>query len=189
MKISKLLFSTVVDLAREASRDYRARYAVANATGLRPVEVKRRAEAFLQAFEASGGSEVVGAVASAPTIWTVAYAVRGASATSAGYLPPAVYKGEDRWVDCRLQVDASGWNLHTGPSDFDTDHRGYWGATCYRAESRPLLSVCLDSAEELLDQTLDSMAQDASEDATVNDAFDAMGPWFEIVTRQRGLRR
>lgn len=47
-------------------------------------------------------------------------------------------KGEDAFCDVRLQVkhEASTpgvmawWTIHVGPSDYDSDHRGWWGAAC-----------------------------------------------------------
>ena len=33
---------------------------------------------------------------------------------------------EPIYIDVRLQVH-DGWALRTGPSDYDQDHRGYWG--------------------------------------------------------------
>ena len=35
----------------------------------------------------------------------------------------------DSEADVRLQVTRAGWSLHVGPSDYDQDHRGWWGAS------------------------------------------------------------
>lgn len=37
---------------------------------------------------------------------------------------------DDAFCDVRLQVTVDGsWCVHVGPSDYDQDHRGFWGAS------------------------------------------------------------
>lgn len=56
--------------------------------------------------------------------------------------------------DVRLNVQAAGWSLNTGDSQYDTDHRGYWGSgivswsTNCRALARDLIEQCRDHAAE-----------------------------------------
>ncbi len=61
-------------------------------------------------------------------------------------------------VECRLQVHNGNWQLHTGDSSYDQDHRGAWGCGsipwgCTRKESREiareLLNDCDDSAAQM----------------------------------------
>lgn len=58
-------------------------------------------------------------------------------------------------TDIRLQVTASGWTLHTGSSDYDQDHRGFWGASSLSYGKQNLLSL----ARELLEDARESHAQ------------------------------
>lgn len=58
-------------------------------------------------------------------------------------------------ADLRLQVNASGWYVHTGPSDYDQDHRGAWGASFlpygranFRDIARDLIEQAKDQAHE-----------------------------------------
>lgn len=63
---------------------------------------------------------------------------------------------EHPWCDVRLQVCEDGaWHLRTGPSDYDQDHRGFWGAGALprgRFDSlsmaRGLIGQCADAAAE-----------------------------------------
>lgn len=60
--------------------------------------------------------------------------------------------GEGKWIDVRLQVYPSGhWAVHLGPSDYDSDHRGYWGASSISPRSN-----CKKLAKELIEQALES---------------------------------
>lgn len=59
--------------------------------------------------------------------------------------------------DCRLQVQSDGWSFHTGDSQYDQDHRGYWGASsvspkCTRKEARVI-------ARDLIEQAKDHAAE------------------------------
>lgn len=63
--------------------------------------------------------------------------------------------GEEPDCDVRLQVYEDGaWALRVGPSDYDLDHRGFWGASCLpRGRFRSV-----DLARNLLDQARDQHA-------------------------------
>lgn len=60
-------------------------------------------------------------------------------------------------VDVRLQVYETGeWAIRVGPSDYDQDHQGYWGASSLTRE----LSVkdCREIARDLIDQAKEQAA-------------------------------
>lgn len=65
--------------------------------------------------------------------------------------------GEECTCDVRLQVYPSGqWIVRTGSSDYDQDHRGYWGAS-----GVPARGVEFDAeavAENLIDQAREDYA-------------------------------
>lgn len=63
--------------------------------------------------------------------------------------------GEEPDCDVRLQVYKDGaWAVRVGPSDYDLDHRGFWGASCLpRGRFRSV-----DLARNLLDQARDQHA-------------------------------
>lgn len=65
--------------------------------------------------------------------------------------------GEDfAGTDIRLQCCLNGtWRLHTGPSDYDQDHRGYWGASFLSYDRQNLT----DLARDLLDQAKEAEAE------------------------------
>lgn len=57
-----------------------------------------------------------------PTIEAIATAIRVVNRTAR--------PDTDDGIDVRLQVYPDGqWSLRWGPSDFDLDHRGYWGSS------------------------------------------------------------
>ena len=57
-----------------------------------------------------------------PTIMEVAQALHAVVRT-------ALSETHSRDIDVRLQVYENGeWAIRYGPSDYDQDHRGYWGA-------------------------------------------------------------
>ena len=65
--------------------------------------------------------------------------------------------GEFPSCDVRLQVYAGGggWDLHSGDSSYDQDHRGYWGSssvTGHRFNST-------DTARDLIEQCKEMHAQ------------------------------
>ena len=60
--------------------------------------------------------------------------------------------GDFAGVDVRLQVwPNGGWAIHTGPSDYDQDHRGFWGCSCISWERQDLTEI----ARSLIDQAKD----------------------------------
>jgi hypothetical protein len=61
----------------------------------------------------------------------------------------------DNWCDVRLQVYEDGaWAVRYGDSQYDQDHRGYWGSSCIDKKSN-----CRDIAKELIDQAKDHASQ------------------------------
>ena len=65
------------------------------------------------------------------------------------------YGSDEPGGDIRLQVH-NGWMVHTGDSQYDQDHRGYWGsgwvpAGCTQAQAR-------DIARELVEEAADHEA-------------------------------
>lgn len=66
---------------------------------------------------------------------------------------------DDSWpLEVRLQVNGQEWRIWDGAPDYDTDHRGHWGASSLDADMGPaeLRSV----AEDLISQVEDSIATD-----------------------------
>ena len=61
-------------------------------------------------------------------------------------------------IDVRLQVYPDGeWAIRTGLSDYDQDHRGYWGAASVSCKNtnKDLRNI----AEDLIEQVQDHAAQ------------------------------
>jgi hypothetical protein len=59
-------------------------------------------------------------------------------------------------ADVRLQVyEDGGWAIRVGPSDYDLDHRGFWGASWLPRGRFNSLAL----ARDLLEQVRDHMAQ------------------------------
>lgn len=55
-------------------------------------------------------------------------------------------------TDCRLRWHNGNWSLLTGSSDYDQDHRGYWGYSgipydCTRADSKEIARELIESIE------------------------------------------
>lgn len=87
-----------------------------------------------------------------PSIKAVASALRDANET---YIDAGDWK---EGFDVRLQVYPDGdWAVRTGLSDFDSDHRGFWGATCVPGNGKRFNAE--DTARNLIDQCRDSHAQ------------------------------
>ena len=83
--------------------------------------------------------------------------------------------GEDfAGTDVRLQVLENGkWALHSGPSDYDQDHRGYWGASFLSYDRQNLT----DLARDLLDRVADQLAErDAFEKSELRNPIDPESP-------------
>ena len=86
-----------------------------------------------------------------PSIAHVTEALKEAREEAVRYLN----EGED--MDVRLQVYEDGaWALRTGLSDYDLDHRGFWGAGSVTATS--LVKELRDTAKDLLEQVKDAFA-------------------------------
>lgn len=82
----------------------------------------------------------------------------------AGHIEWACGRGEeDDFCDVRLQIYhhpenprvMAWWSVHIGPSDYDTDHRGFWGVGCI--PRGPFNSRAL--AANLIEQTREAAAQ------------------------------
>jgi len=73
--------------------------------------------------------------------------------------PELTERGEDfAGTDIRLQVYPSGsWVLRSGSSDYDQDHRGYWGASCLSYDRQNLT----DLARDLIEQCSESIAMES----------------------------
>ncbi len=57
--------------------------------------------------------------------------------------------------DVRLQVHENGrWSVHTGDSQYDQDHRGFWGSGFLSRSTN-----CRELAADLIDQCADHAAQ------------------------------
>lgn len=94
-----------------------------------------------------------------PTVAELAKDLREASAEfDPRTLPPAdridPETGHHVELDVRLQViPGKGWTLWTGDSQYDTDHRGFWGSGSvpgrgHRFDSRELAADLIDQAKE-----------------------------------------
>lgn len=58
-------------------------------------------------------------------------------------------------LDVRLQVtEDGGWGLHTGDSQYDQDHTGYWGYGYLTRRTN-----CYELAQELVSEAQDHWAQ------------------------------
>ena len=85
-----------------------------------------------------------------PSIASVTAALKEAREEAREYL-----NGED--MDVRLQLYEDGaWALRTGVSDYDQDHRGFWGASSITGGC--LIKHLRDTAADLLEQVRDAHA-------------------------------
>ena len=68
-------------------------------------------------------------------------------------------RGEDfAGQDVRLQVWEDGkWAVHVCLSDYDQDHRGYWGASCLSYDRQNLTEL----ARDLIGQCADAIAMNS----------------------------
>ncbi len=62
--------------------------------------------------------------------------------------------GDERYIDVRLQCVDGAWSLHEGDPQYDTDHRGYWGAGSLSPRTN-----CRELARELIEEAKDHAAQ------------------------------
>lgn len=56
-------------------------------------------------------------------------------------------------TDVRLRYFEGDWEIKTGDSQYDTDHRGFWGASsvCEDAENLELQDIAVDLVEQVMD--------------------------------------
>ena len=67
----------------------------------------------------------------------------------------------DEGIDVRLQVyPDSQWSVHSGSSDYDQDHRGYWGSSSVPGNNRRFDSK--DVARDLIEQAREHKATGAT---------------------------
>ena len=68
---------------------------------------------------------------------------------------------EETPLDCRMQVTMyagiPSWRIHTGVSDYDLDHSGFWGASCvgWRDSITELQVTCKDMIEQVMEDMAD----------------------------------
>jgi hypothetical protein len=58
-------------------------------------------------------------------------------------------------MDVRLQVRGDGWQVNTGDSQYDQDHRGFWGAGTMDKRTN-----CHRLAKDLIDQAREGQQQE-----------------------------
>jgi hypothetical protein len=51
-------------------------------------------------------------------------------------------------IDLRLRVTGSGWQILTGSSDYDQDHRGFWGSSYLPYDRANLTEIARDLIEQ-----------------------------------------
>jgi hypothetical protein len=65
---------------------------------------------------------------------------------------------DECYLDVRLQVYESGsWAIRSGDPCYDTDHHGYWGASCIAQCDTP--KTLRETAKDLINQARDMKAQ------------------------------
>jgi len=68
------------------------------------------------------------------------------------------YGADDLTIDVRLQLHSdSYWAVRSGDSQYDQDHRGFWGSSCVGSDDSD--DGLEDIARDLIDQCADSAAQ------------------------------
>jgi hypothetical protein len=74
----------------------------------------------------------------------------------------------DEGIDVRLQVYPDGdWAVRSGSSDYDQDHRGYWGSSSVPGNNRRFDSKNL--ARDLIEQAKEHFAQGGDEEESDED--------------------
>lgn len=93
-----------------------------------------------------------------PTVVEIASCVEDYRDTLRTYDPADIADEEGNPSgDIRLQVYPSGeWSIHTGSSDYDQDHRGYWG--CATVSPTDTYSEIRNIARTLISEAKDSYA-------------------------------
>lgn len=77
--------------------------------------------------------------------------------------------GGDEGIDVRLQVmPDSTWTVNWGLSDYDQDHRGYWGSSSVPGDNRRFDSK--DIARDLIEQAREHKATGGNDDVSENPA-------------------
>ena len=66
---------------------------------------------------------------------------------------------EPHHIDARIQATSKNFAVHVGPSDYDQDHKGSWGASSVDLRCADRLRECLETARELIRDLLDSAAE------------------------------
>jgi|GEM_PF-6854379 len=90
--------------------------------------------------------------------------------------------GDDGGIDVRLQVHTDGnWTVNWGSSDYDQDHRGYWGSSSVPGDNRRFDSK--DIARDLIEQAREQKATGGDED----DGFEESAPRRVASRRQPSL--
>lgn len=93
-----------------------------------------------------------------PSIKVVATELRAINAEDAG---DPEYGCDEASIDVRLQVYPCGdWAVRWGDSQYDQDHRGYWGSSGVPGNGRRFHSF--DVARDLIEQCRDAYAEDVS---------------------------
>jgi hypothetical protein len=72
---------------------------------------------------------------------------------------------DDPSIDVRVQYLHGIWYGHSGDSSYDQDHRGHWSNSSVVADMTS--DDCLEVAQELVEQILESMAMDEDSDPIV----------------------
>ena len=74
--------------------------------------------------------------------------------------------GDEEGIDVRLQVHTDGtWTVNWGLSDYDQDHRGFWGSSIVPGDNRRFDSK--DIARDLIEQAREQKATGGDEDEGV----------------------
>lgn len=74
------------------------------------------------------------------------------------YAPDDIDEGDGPSIDVLLQVLEDGtWALRTGDSQYDQDHRGFWGASSVAPDDDEV--ALINTARDLFEQVLEDVAQ------------------------------
>ena len=67
-------------------------------------------------------------------------------------------EGDGACIDVRLQVYENGsWAIRSGSSDYDQDHRGYWGASLLSFDRENITVIARDLLEQAKDHAASCM--------------------------------
>ena len=78
---------------------------------------------------------------------------------------PEEFGEDDEWgLDIRLQISKSDygseWSIHTGSSDYDQDHRGFWGCSSISGEEST--DDIIEIVEDLIEQAEEEYEQETN---------------------------